>query len=190
MRYLGKDAYTLYIRGNCGSVTDTVEILDLFYYDTLTVDKQRYTTVSGSPSLTYSSNGLNVNTNISQIGLVKNNSLTLPSDYEAEMTITYAPSTSEGGGICFDDWLFDCGGTGLNGAVTYKLSNTSRLNTNIRRAVTNDVVKIIKTGTTIKLYINDSLIVTNTVSDDNHLQQFRTYRNRSMTFKDLKIHEL
>ena len=33
---MGKDAYTLYIRGNCGSVTDTVEILDLFYYNTKT----------------------------------------------------------------------------------------------------------------------------------------------------------
>jgi len=171
-------------------VSKTYSISDIYYYDSLTVDKSRYTTVSGSPTLTYSSNGLNVNTSVTQVALVKNNFLTLPSDYEAELTITYAPSTSEGGGICFDDWLFDCGSTGLNVGSTYKLSNTSRLSANIQRAVTDDVVKVIKTGTTIKLYINDSLITTNTISDDNHLQQFRTYRNRSMTFKDLKIKAL
>ena len=171
-------------------VSETYSISDIYYYDSLTVDKQRYTTVSGSPVLTYSSNGLNVNTSVAQVGLVKNNFLTLPSDYEAELTVTYAPQSSYSGGLCFDDWLFDCGSPSLNGASTFKLSNTSRLNQSLRKFITNDVVKVIKTGTTIKLYINDNLIVTNTISDDNHLQQFRTYQNRSTTFKDLKIKAL
>lgn len=88
--FLGKDADVLYIKGICSSLEDTIEIDDLFYYDSLTTDKNRYSIVSGSPVLTYSSNGLNVNTSVAQIGLVKNNFLTLPSDYEAEITITLA----------------------------------------------------------------------------------------------------
>ena len=178
-------------KAECGSlVTETFVITDIFYYDGLTVDKQRYTTVSGSPVLTYSNNGLNVNTNVATVGLVRNNFLTLPSDYEAEITLTYAPQSSYCGGICFDDWLYDWGTANLNGASTFKLSNTQSLHSNLRKPVTDDVVKIIKTGTTIKAYINDNLIVTDTISNDNHYLQFRTYQNRSTTFKDLKIRQL
>lgn len=171
-------------------VQETYMIEDLFYYDPLTEDKGRYTTISGSPDLTYSSNGLNINTSVTQVGLVRNNALTLPNDYEAEITITNAPTSQYCGGICFDDWLYDWGSTSANGASTFKLSNTQSLHTQLQKPVTNDVVKIIKTGTTIKAYINDNLIVTDTISNDNHYQQFRTYKNRSTTFKNLKIKAL
>lgn len=184
---MGKDADILYIKGICGSAENTVQIQDVFYYDPLTTDKNRYSIVSGSPVLTYSSNGLNVNTSVASVGLVKNNFLTLPSDYEAEITITH--QTSSGGcGICFDDWLLDSGATNL--CATYKLSTTTRLSNNLSKFNTNDVVKIVKQGTSIKYYLNDVLKITNTISDDNHLQQFRTYQNRSTTFKNLKIHAL
>ena len=172
-------------------VQETYMIEDLFYYDSLTEDKGRYTTISGSPVLTYSSNGLNINTSVKQVGLVRNNALTLPNDYEAEITITNAPAGQFCSGICFDDWLYDWASTSANGAFTYKLSNTqSFLHAQLQKPVTNDVVKIIKTGTTIKAYINDNLIVTDTISNDNHYQQFRTYQNRSTTFKNLKIKAL
>lgn len=119
--------------------------------------------------------------------MVKNNFLTLPDNYEAEITIT-SQTASAGCGICFDDWLLDSGA--LNLCATYKLSTTTRLSNNLSKFNTNDVVKIVKQGTSIKYYLNDVLQVTNTISDDNHLQQFRTYQDRSTTFKDLKIHEL
>ena len=45
---MGKDAYTLYIKGILGSLEDTVEILDLFYYN----------------SNTYSTNSVNLNVNL------------------------------------------------------------------------------------------------------------------------------
>ena len=185
--FLGKDAYTLYIQATCESLTDTVEIVDLFYYDSLTIDNNQYSTVSGSPVLTYGNNGLNVNTSVSQIGLVKNNFLTLPSNYEAEITIT-SQTASSGCGICFDDWLLDSGAVSI--CSTYKLSTTTRLSTNLSKFNTGDTVKIVKQGTSISYYLNGVLKVTNTISNDTHLQQFRTYQNRSTTFKDLKIHEL
>ena len=184
---MGKDAYLLNIKGILGSLEDTVEILDLFYYDTLTIDNNQYSTVSGSPVLTYGNNGLNVNTTVKQIGLVKNNFLTLPDNYEAEITIT-SQTASAGCGICFDDWLLDSGASDI--CATYKLSTTTRISNNLTKFQTNDVVKIVKQGTSIKYYLNNVLKCTDTISNDNHLQQFRTYQNRSTTFKDLKIHEL
>lgn len=184
---MGKDAGQLYIKGICSSLEDTIEIDDLFYYDPLTTDKNRYSIVSGSPVLTYSSNGLNVNTSVSQIGLIKNNFLTLPSNYEAEITIT-SQTANAGCGICFDDWLLDSGASSI--CSTYKLSTTTRLSTNLTKFNTGDTVKIVKQGTSIKYYLNNVLKCTDTISNDNHLQHFRTYQNRSTTFKNLKIHEL
>lgn len=187
LRFLGKDAGHLYIKGICSSLEDTIEIDDLFYYDPLTTDKNRYSIVSGSPALTYSSNGLNVNTSVAQIGLVKNNFLTLPSDYEAEITVIYVTSNARTG-ICFDDLLI-AGGDSNTGI--YKLSTTTR-QSNITNSTyrAGDVVKIRKQGSTFTYYLNDVQKWTGTISDDNHLQQFRTYQNRSTTFKDLKIREL
>lgn len=168
-------------------VSKIFSISDIYYYDSLTVDKSRYITVSGSPVLTYSSNGLNVNTSVAQVGLVKNNFLTLPSDYEAEITVIYVTSNARTG-ICFDDLLID-GGDSNTGI--YKLSTTTRqslINNSTYR--TGDVVKIRKQGSTFTYYLNDVQKWTGTISDDNHLQQFRTYQNRSTTFKDLKIKSL
>lgn len=159
----------------------------MYYYDSLTVDKSRYTTVSGSPSLTYSSNGLNVNTSVAQVGLVKNNFLTLPSDYEAKITVTTVPSNEGRTGICFDDLLID--GSSSN-TVFYKLSNTSNKGSSNSVIYDNTVVKVRKQGSTFTVYFDDVQKWTGTISDDNHYQQFRTYRNRSTTFKDLKIKAL
>lgn len=169
-------------------IQETFTIEDCYYYDSLTVDKSRYTVISGSPVLSYSNNGLTVNSSVSQVGLVRNNALTLPNNYEAEITITNAPSGQYCGGICFDDWLYDAGAA--NAAYTYKLSNTSSLSVNIQKITTGDVFKIVKQGTSMKLYLNGNLIVTNTISDDTHYQHFRTYLNRTTTYKDLKIKAL
>ena len=128
-----------------------------------------------------------MNTSVATVALVRNNFLTLPSDYEAEITITH--QTSSGGcGICFDDWLLDSGASNL--CATYKLSTTTRLSNNLTKFNTGDTVKIVKQGTSIKYYLNNVLKCTDTISNDNHLQQFRTYQNRSTTFKDLKIKPL
>lgn len=169
-------------------IQETFVVEDCYYYDSLTVDKNRYTVISGSPSLSYGDNGLTVTSSVSQVGLVRNNALTLPNDYEAEVTITNAPAGQYCGGICFDDWLYDAGAT--NVAYTYKLSNTSSLSANIQKFATGDVFKVIKQGTSMKLYLNNTLIVTNTISNDTHYQHFRTYLNRVTTYKDLKIKAL
>ena len=172
----------------CGALTETYIVQDYYYYDSLTTDKSRYTTISGTPSLTYSSDGLEVNTSVAQVALIRNNFITLPNNYEAEITITYNGNNVHGSGICFDDWLLDSGE--YSKCVSYKLSNTSKLSDNLAKFNTGDVVKIVKQGTSISYYLNGTLVVTNTISNDNHYQQFRTYQNRKTVFKDLKIKQL
>jgi hypothetical protein len=128
-----------------------------------------------------------VNTSQASVGLVRNNFLTLPSDYEAEITIT-GQTAGEGCGICFDDILLDSGSP--SNCSIYKLSTTSLLASGLSKFNTGDVVKIKKQGSTFTYYLNDVQKWTGTITDDNHYQQFRTYKNRSTTFKDLKIRQL
>ncbi len=166
-------------------VSETYAIEDCLYYDSLTTDKERYTTISGTPSLTYdSTNGLTVTTSVAQVALVRNNALTLPSNYIAELTITSVGSSSNGAGICFDDFLAD---RGTSSVVLYKLSTTSQLQGSLTRWQTNDVVKFVKNGSSMSYYLNNTLKATVTISDDTHYQHFRTYQNRPTTFKNLKV---
>ena len=168
-------------------LSETYSIHDYYYYDSLTVDKSRYTTVTGSPVLTYSSNGLNVNTSVASVALIRNNFLTLPSDYEAEITVTTVSSNQGRTGICFDDLLID--GSSIN-TVFYKLSNTSNKGNTNSVITANTIVKVRKQSGTFTVYFNDVQKWSGSISDDNHYQQFRTYQNRSTTFKDLKIKAL
>lgn len=189
---MGKDAYTLYIRGNCGSVTDTVEIVDLFYYNTLTSNNNHYIITSGSASLTYGNNGLTFKGTAKQDTLIKNNILTLPQDYIVELTVTSRTSASGNlayGGFVFDKFLIDFGvktiiydfnpATGVFNKlleINYQVSN-------------GDVFKFEMKNGTMKTYINNTLIATNNISQ-NGLHYFRTYQDRSLTVKELKVHEL
>lgn len=187
--YTGTGVGDVEIIASYNDLEESVLIEDYYFYDPLTEDKSRYTVISGTPSLSYGENGLTVDSNVSQVGLVRNNALTLPNDYEAEITITYAPSSQYGGGIAFDDWLYDAGAAGV--AYTFRLSDTAtKISPAIRKMTTGDIFKVIKQGTTMKLYINDVLLVTNTISNDTHYQHFRTYLNRTTTYKDLKIKAL
>lgn len=119
--------------------------------------------------------------------MVRNNFLTLPSDYEVEITVTTVPSNQGRTGICFDDLLID--GSTIN-TVFYKLSNTSNKGNTSSVINANTVVKIRKQGSTFTVYFDDVQKWTDSISDDNHYQQFRTYLNRATTFKDLKIKPL
>ena len=186
--YYGEGVGDLSIHASARTfVSETYAIEDCLFYDSLTTDKSRYTTVSGTPVLTYSSDGLNVNSSVATVGLVRNNVLTLPNNYEAELTIIYAPASSVCGGIGFEDWVIDAGGTTY--ASTWTLSNNTRISANITKFKTGDTVKIVKNGTSISYYVNGSLIVTNTISET-HYQHFKTYQNRSTTYKDLKVKPL
>lgn len=128
-----------------------------------------------------------MDTSVASVCLIRNNFLTLPSDYEAEITITDAPSNSNGAGLVFDNCLFDREPTVVS---IWNLSSGSRLKNNLTKWSSGDVVKIIKQGTTFSYYLNGSLVSSVTVSADNHYQEFRTYQNRPSRFKDLKIKSL
>ena len=183
--YLGKDADYLYIKGICGSQENTVQIRDVFYYNTQTVNNNHYQVTTGSASVTYSSNGITVKGITNTDTLVKNTVLTLPENYVAELTITRLGSTPYGG-FCFDDCLLD-----LTSSYCYifKLSNTSLGHTDLSPIRAGDTVKIEMQNGTMKIYINNTLKHTRTV-DNTGVFQYRTYNNRSLTAKNLIIHEL
>ena len=128
-----------------------------------------------------------MNTSVATVALVRNNFLTLPTDYEAELTVTTVVSNQGRTGICFDDLLID--GSSSN-TVFYKLSNTSNKGNTSTVISAGTVVKVRKQSGTFTVYLNDVQKWSGSISDDNHYQQFRTYQNRSTTFKDLKIKPL
>ena len=131
---------------------------------------------------------MNINSSQATVALTRNNLVTLPNNYELEITCTYQ-TASAGSGICCDDLLLDSGGSST--ATMYKLSNTSNLGA-VAKFQENDVIKIIKDGTSFSYYLNGTLQKTVTITGDSnaHLLQFRTYKNRGTTFKDLKVKPL
>lgn len=54
----------------------------------------------------------------------------------------------------------------------------------------NSDIKLEMNNGTMKIYVNNVLKSTNNNISQNNLHYFRTYSNRSLTVKDLKIHEL
>ena len=187
---MGKDAGHLYIQGILGSLKDTIEIDDLFYYDPQTVNKNHYQITTGSASLTYSSNGLTVKGTTNTDTLVKNTVLVLPTNYTAELTITGLSNsqynTYNYGGFCFDDCLMDLH---KDYCKIYKLSDISITPIEITKVTVGDTVKIEMQNATMKIYVNGVLKHTRTVTHTG-IFYYRTYNYRSLTTKNLLIHEL
>ena len=93
----------------------------------------------------------------------------------------------------FDDWFTDWYSDST--CTTYKLSTTSMLSRNLQNPSVNDVIKIVREGNTMKQYINDVLISTDTNINHTGYFQHRTYKGgstlgRSITVKNLKIKPL
>ena len=187
---MGKDADYLNIKAFLGSLEDTVQIRDVFYYSTQTVNNNHYQVTTGSASVTYSSNGITVKGTITTDTLVKNTVLVLPTNYTAELTITGLSNsqynTYNYGGFCFDDCLMDLH---KDYCKIYKLSDISITPIEITKVTVGDTVKIEMQNGTMKIYINNTLKHTRTVAHTG-IFQYRTYNNRSLTAKDLIIHEL
>lgn len=195
---MGKGTGDLYIKANCGIIfTESFVVQDCYYFDPQTTDKNRYTVASGGASITYGSNGCTITGTANSVSLVKNTALTLPSEYEATFEITGLNGETSGhtayGGIVFDDWFTDWYSDST--CATYKLSTTSMLSRNLQNPSVNDVIKIVREGNTMKQYINDVLVSTDTNINHTGYFQYRTYKGsssvgRSITVKNLKIKPL
>ena len=72
--------------------------------------------------------------------------------------------------------------------MIYKLSDTSSL-VQISKINTNDVFKIEMDNGTMKIYVNNVLKTTKSITHTGEFQ-YRTYNGRNLTTKDLKVKPL
>ena len=190
---MGKDADYLNIKAFLGSLEDTVQIRDVFYYNSLTGDKKHYTTTEGSATVTYTENGLRVTGTVNTNTMVKNNELMLPNNYIAEMEIMDYSSTTYSSGIVFEDMFWTQYKPVDNKADLYILSTNSALNQLITPKMTKgSKLRFERNGNdkTMKVYYDNTLkkTISNINSTGSHY--IRTYKDRTITVRNLIIHEL
>ena len=173
---MGKDAYTLYIRGICGSVTDTVEILDLFYYDT-DVNNFIQKSYRGDTFL------------FSNYTLPDNHEITVKFKNTPNLQITcgdYTHITSNN-----YSWIYAWGVNdkklytrdSIDGVVSSDLTYTLNKNLEYKIKCNNNVIQV---------YVNDVLVTSKTTYDVQDIT--RLLRLYPATNKDnieyIKVHEL
>lgn len=178
-------------------VSETYELEDCYYFDPQTTNKNRYTVTSGGANISYSSDGVTITGTQATDSLVKNTALTLPNSYSAEVTLTKLSGYTAGGqtqygGLCFDNCLIDMHSGQIN---IYTLSPIALLTTINQGVSQGDVLKIEMDNGTMKIYINDVLKTTQSITHTG-IHQHRTYKpsnqnvGKSITAKDLKVKPL
>ena len=172
-------------------VSEIFVITDIFLYDTLTSDKNRFTT-TGSLSATYSSNGLSV------VGTASSDAFyildqTLPSNYEVELEIS-----SQTIGMYNSASELVCGGIAISNQINnnvkqiayYRLgqSGVTRANGEL---INGDVLKFKVETSTVTIYLNGNQYGTISRNTSNYPKfQIKTYKDRGVSFKNLKIKPL
>ena len=167
--------------------SETYSIQDCLYYDTQTTDKSRYTVTSGSASVTYSSNGVTVKGTANSDTYVKNTALTLPSSYVLEVEVGgMVGSSGNYGGFCADNGLIDFQTSKVN---IYQLSPISSKTNWTHTLTVGDIIKLEMNNGSMKIYVNGTLKTTQSFSNTG-IYQHRTYNQRSLTLKNLKVKPL
>ena len=172
---------------------NTVQIRDVFYYNTLTGDKQHYSVTEGSANVSYSNEGLTVTGTVTTDTMVKNNELMLPNNYIAEMEIMNYSSTTYSSGIVFEDMFWTQYNPADNKADLYILSTNSPLNQFITPKMTKgSKLRFERNGNnkTMKVYYDNTLKKTISNINSTGLHYIRTYKGRTITVRNLIIHEL
>ena len=184
---MGKGVGDIYIQASCRILlTKTYSIQDCTEYDTLTSDKNKHTFKTGSGSLTYSSNGLNVAGNTNTDSYTQN-SVVLPSEYTLEVDIDFVQSSGWTSAIvCEDMFIAKNGNQGLQ---FIKISANQIVDSYATSDVTG-ALKLERTGTQFKVYWKSTLVKTITDISSTNAYGFMTYNNRQATFKNLKIKPL
>ena len=172
---------------NCTLVSKTYSITDIYLYDELTSAKHTWTKIDNNTTYSFTENGLV--TQGSTGGCYLKLDETLPTDCSIEFTIKGFQSTGNGlnGGFGIDNSWIEPHTTNLQFAYMGGSITT------ISQVLTaNDVVKIIRQGTTYTYYVNDELKYTKNGKATGKYEYFfvRNVANSGVTFKDLKIREL
>lgn len=175
-------------------VSETYVVEDCYFYDSLTTDRSLFTITSGTGTLTYSSNGLKMagTANNDSIGLL---SQQLPENsYTVECTVTDATVVTSGGyttGLCVEDTMMMDNRS--DGIYARKISVSGDFfDSHVHYSAPN-VMKWEVTGTTsktIKFYKDSSYLGQGTSISRNREFKFRSYNNRMIQVKDLKVKPL
>ena len=161
------------------------------YYDSQTVDKNRYTVTSQTANLTYTNDGFTAIGTANDVAIVENNTLTLPSQYILKFDVTNITSSTSGsttyyGGLIIDNLLIDFEGART---VVYSWNPINHLYHDNTVLHTGDTLKIIRFDGKIYIYINNTLF--NSQSRSNlGLYAHRVGLNRGLTIKNLKMIQL
>lgn len=173
-------------------ISNNLQITDCIIYDELTVDKNRYTLTSGTGTLTYNSEGATA------LGTTFTDTFW----YSPE---NYLPSTDYTCEIDITDWGSNgCSDLGIEYMFIGINPNTSSVEVYVNRGsgysrdyygtitfVKGNTFKFEVTGTTsksVKVYYDGTLLTTINNVPTSSKQFFKTYNNRSTTFKNLKIY--
>ena len=170
----------------CILLIQTYELYDYLIVDSQTSDKSRYTVTSGTASLTYSSDGLYVKGTSSTTAFTENTAITLPSSYVLECTVTNHSTYGYYGGFCVDDVLIDFTNAKID---IYKFSTITMLSSINHAYSSGDVFKLEMDNGTMKIYYNNTLITTQTISTTGKFK-YRQDKDRGIGIKDLKVKPL
>ena len=153
----------------------------------MTSAKHTWTKIDNNTTYSFTSNGLV--TQGSTGGCYLKLDETLPTDCSIEFTIKGFQSTSNGtnGGFGIDNSWIEPHTT--NTQFNYVGGSSTTVS---QVLTTNDVIKIIRQGTTYTYYVNDELKYTKNGKATGKYEYFfvRNIANSGVTFKDLKVREL
>ena len=169
--------------------SETYSIQDCIFYDSLTSDRSLFTLVQGTASMVYSSNGLKY-TGTSNTDCIHKWNRDLPDgSYTFECDVTDISSSGYSSGIGTEDAQILKGNSGLYARYISKSGDFF----NNGNASTPFHLLIEVTGSTsktIKYYRDDTLLGTGNNVSRNKQFVLRSYNNRMIQIKDLKIKPL
>ena len=172
-------------------VSETYSIEDCYFYDSLTSDKSLFTLVQGTATMEYSSDGLKY-TGTSNVDCIHKLIYDLPDgSYNLEFDITDINGVSSGysTAIGTEDAMIL---RSSNGYYARKISTSGDFFSGKKYSAPLSL-KIEVTGTTsktIKYYVGTTLLGTGSNISRNKEFIFRSYTNRMIQIKDLKIKPL
>ena len=179
--------------GVCMFSSETYSLEDCYFYDSFTSDNSRFTLIQGTASMVYSDNGLKY-TGTSNTDCIHKLNIDLPEgSYSLECNVTGASNSgSYSTSLAVEDSMLLQGSSSV-GLYARKISTSGDFFNSHSPFNPPTLIKFEVTGTTsktIKFYKDSTLLGQGTSITRNREFKFRSYNNRMIQIKDLKIKPL
>lgn len=191
IRYFGKDADYLNIKAICGSVTNTVQIQDLFYYDSCKTNKGNWNILPQATATFSEEKGMVCYGNAKTDGDTYLN-LNYPNNFSVECEITDIDYNTGGYSAGLSVYHVDILTVQSPLAIwaATRLPPAQPVKFNGQKENIGDIIKFIKQGESVSIYRNGTLLTTANGQENFTGFSIRTYLNWKIGIKNLKIHEL